>query len=54
MDRWVTPSKRVTSPTWGAPPPCNQTLSVHFFIQMSVKRELTVECFYYLNMMRPK
>ena len=22
MDRWVTPPKRVTSPTWGPSPPC--------------------------------
>ena len=28
MDRWVTPSKRVTSPTWGPPPPCKQALSL--------------------------
>ena len=26
MDRRVTPPKRVTSPTWGAPPPCKQAL----------------------------
>ena len=26
MDRRVTPSKRVTSPTWGPPPPCKQAL----------------------------
>ena len=26
-DRWVTPPKRVTSPTWGSPPPCKQALS---------------------------
>ena len=25
MDRWVTPPKRVTSPTWGPPPLCKQT-----------------------------
>ena len=24
MDRRVTPPKRVTSPTWGPPPPCKQ------------------------------
>ena len=54
MDGWVTPPKRVASPTWGPPPPCKQTLSVHFCIKMSVKSELTVEYFYYLNMMRPK
>ena len=29
MDRRVTPPKRVTSPTWGSPPPCNQALSLH-------------------------
>ena len=27
MDRRVTPPKRVTSPTWGLPPPCKQALS---------------------------
>ena len=26
MDRRVTPKKRVTSPTWGLPPPCKQAL----------------------------
>ena len=26
MDRRVTPPKRVTSPTWGPPPPCKQAL----------------------------
>ena len=26
MDRRVTPPKRVTSPTCGPPPPCNQAL----------------------------
>ena len=26
MDRWVTPPKRVTSPTWGPPPPCKQAV----------------------------
>ena len=28
MDRRVTPPKRVTSPTCGLPPPCNQALKV--------------------------
>ena len=28
MDRWVTPPKRVTSPTWGSPPPCKQARSL--------------------------
>ena len=29
MDKRVTPPKRVTSPTWGTPPPCKQALT-HF------------------------
>ena len=27
MDRRITPPKRVSSPTWGSPPPCKQALS---------------------------
>ena len=27
MDWWVTPPQRVTSPTWGPPPPCKQARS---------------------------
>ena len=27
MGRWVTPRKRVTSPTWGPPPPCKHNQS---------------------------
>ena len=27
MDRRVTPPKRVTTPTWGPPPPCKQALN---------------------------
>ena len=26
MDKRVTPPKRITSPTWGPPPPCKQAL----------------------------
>ena len=26
MDKWATPPKRVTSPSWGLPPPCKQAL----------------------------
>ena len=26
MNKWATPPKRVTSPTWGPPPPCKQEL----------------------------
>ena len=29
MDRRVTPPTRVTSPTWGPPPPCKQALRKH-------------------------
>ena len=29
-DRWVTPTKRVTSPTWGRPTQCNQAPSFHW------------------------
>ena len=29
MDKRATPPKRVTSPTWGPPPPCKQALSAH-------------------------
>ena len=28
MDRWVTPPKRVISPTWDPPPTCKQALKV--------------------------
>ena len=28
MDRRVTPPRRVTSPTWGPPPPCKQALKL--------------------------
>ena len=27
MERRVTPPRRVTSPTWGPPPPCKQALT---------------------------
>ena len=29
MERRVTPLRRVTSPTWGPPPPCKQALNLH-------------------------
>ena len=44
MDRRVTPSDQVTSPTWDSPPPCKQALSrqynnfaraSHFFVHSS-------------------
>ena len=30
MDRWGTPPNRVTSPTWGRPPPCKKALRPAF------------------------
>ena len=33
MDRRVTPPKRVTSPTWGPPPPCKQALIFRFVFE---------------------
>ena len=35
MDRRVTPPKRVTSPTWGPPPPCKQAL-IEAYIQLKL------------------
>ena len=32
MDRRVTPPKRVTSPSWGPPPPCKQALTSRNFL----------------------
>ena len=32
MDRRFTPRKRVSSPTWGPPPPCKQALSAMIFL----------------------
>ena len=37
MDRRVTPPKRVTSPTWGPPPPCKQALKFLSFTQSTLK-----------------
>ena len=38
MDRRVTPPKRVTSPTWGPPTPCKQTLSQMTILSCRRKR----------------
>ena len=35
MDKRVTPPKRVTSPTWGSPPPCKQALKSIFTIYIT-------------------
>ena len=34
MDRRVTPPKRVTSPTWGPPPPCKQALNLPAMLEL--------------------
>ena len=36
-DRQVTPPKRVTSPTWGPPPPCKQALNMISGVKKSNK-----------------
>ena len=42
MDRWVAPRKRVTSPTWGPPPPCKQVLTPSdFFLTPGGKTSAT-------------
>ena len=41
MDRRVTPPKRVTSPTWGPPPPCKQALSAMIFLWIFTATLLT-------------
>ena len=38
MDRRVTPPKRVTSPTWGPPPPCKQALNLLLFRRSRCRR----------------
>ena len=40
MDGWVTPPKRVNSPTWGPPPRCKQAL----FVLVLIGAKLN--CFY--------
>ena len=41
MDRRVAPLKRVTSPTWGPPPPCKQALIVIALSYVRLKRFYT-------------
>ena len=41
MDRRVTKPKRVTSPTWGPPPPCKQALNLLFFFDTSLPSPLS-------------
>ena len=39
MDRWVTLPKRVTSPTWGSPPPCKQAVRRHLYEEKLYRAE---------------
>ena len=45
MDRRVTPPKRVTSPTWGTPPPCKQALSLLGLKCPFAERKAKIKCF---------
>ena len=40
MDRRVTPPKRVTSPTWGPPPPCKQALNINYDYVIKIKSQM--------------
>ena len=45
MDRRVTPPKRVTSPAWGPPPPCNPALTLGLsYISSASFTHLTFTC----------
>ena len=46
-DRWVTPPRQVTSPTWGLPPPCKQALKVPINVD-----DVIAFCLYLMNKMR--
>ena len=43
-DRQVTPPKRVTSPTWGPPPPCKQALNMITAVKKLNKVFLVRKC----------
>ena len=64
MDRRVTPPKRVTSPTWGPPPPCKQVLNnlglKNLFRRLSLfqqswiqkgEHERSGNCFHFVRLM---
>ena len=44
MERWVTRPKRVTSPTWGPPPPCKQALNLLRFSRPRCRRRRRRRC----------
>ena len=45
MDRWVTTSNRVTSPSWGPPPPCKQAFRKEKRAEPSYFREDFWDCY---------
>ena len=49
MDRRVTPPKRVTSPTWGPPPPCKQALNEFILSHQSITVLIHSQQFAYTN-----
>ena len=44
MDRRVTSPKRVTSPTWGPPPPCKQALNLSAVLKKSTPAKFAFTC----------
>ena len=42
MDRRVTPPKRVTSPSWGTPPPCKQALNMDLVRMNHLQEKINV------------
>ena len=50
MDKRVTPPKRVTSPTWGPPPPCKQALRHLFSSCMHEKHGATLSSAWQLRL----
>ena len=57
MNRRVTPPKRVTSPTWGPPPPCKEALSPFNSIVMDIflnEHLESVPCFFLTKMVLPE
>ena len=46
MDRPVTPLKRVTSPTWGPPPPCKQAQKYVLFAKSTQRQTVHSSLFF--------
>ena len=51
MDRPVTPLKRVTSPTWGPPPPCKKALKSQIIsIRVTIVNKEPLKAIYKLTL----